>query len=70
MSGVDGSAVTRPAHGRPVNGRVSTAERVAEALAKTPDASAAQIAARLGYSERTVQRYQRHVMERVAVEER
>ncbi len=35
----------------------STAERVVKAVAKTPDASPAQIAAKLGLSERTVQRY-------------
>jgi hypothetical protein len=34
-----------------------TAERVAKAYAKNPTATAAQIAARLGLSERTVQRY-------------
>ena len=35
----------------------STAERVARALARKPDARAAEVAARLGVSERTVQRY-------------
>jgi hypothetical protein len=54
VEGVDANVATRTA-----NGRVSTADRVAKAMAKTPDASAAQIAAKLGYSERTVQRYQR-----------
>lgn len=35
----------------------SAAERVRQAVAETPDATPAQIAARLGVSERTVQRY-------------
>jgi len=52
VSGVDS------AEGRvsPRRGR-STAERVARALARKPDARAAEVAARLGVSERTVQRY-------------
>jgi hypothetical protein len=37
--------------------RPTAAQRVARAVAKTPDATAAQIAARLRVSERTVQRY-------------
>jgi hypothetical protein len=37
--------------------RPTAAQRVARAVAKTPDASPAQIAARLRVSERTVQRY-------------
>lgn len=37
--------------------RASTRERVAAAAARTPDATPAQLAARLGVSERTVQRY-------------
>jgi hypothetical protein len=37
--------------------KASTPDRVARALAKSPDASPAQIAARLNVSERTVQRY-------------
>ena len=41
----------------PAAGKASTAERVTRAVAKTPDASPAQIAARLKVSERTVQRY-------------
>jgi Ca2+/Na+ antiporter len=49
---------TRP---RATNGtgrqRPTAAQRVARAVAKTPDATAAQIAARLRVSERTVQRY-------------
>jgi len=40
-----------------VTGRPSMAERVAKAVDKTPTASAAQIAAKLGISERTVQRH-------------
>jgi len=40
-----------------VNGRPSMAERVTKAVDKTPTASAAQIAAKLGVSERTVQRH-------------
>jgi putative Ca2+/H+ antiporter (TMEM165/GDT1 family) len=40
--------------------RTTAASRVAQAVAKTPDASAAQIAARLRVSERTVQRYWPH----------
>ena len=36
---------------------VSTAERVARVLARRPDARAVEVAARLGVSERTVQRY-------------
>lgn len=35
----------------------SAAERVRQAVAETPDATSAEIAARLGLSERTVQRY-------------
>lgn len=64
-NGVDASVATPPAT-RSGNGRVSTAERVAKAMTKTPDASAAQIAAKLGYSERTVQRYQRQISAPVA----
>jgi hypothetical protein len=63
--GADADVATPPAT-RSANGRVSTVERVAKAMAKTPDASAAQIAARLGYSERTVQRYQRQLSTPVA----
>jgi hypothetical protein len=37
--------------------RTTAARRVAKALQATPDATAAEIAARLGVSERTVQRY-------------
>src|SRR5690606_14675890 len=37
--------------------RKTTAERVAAAVARTPDATPAQLAARLRLSERTVQRY-------------
>jgi hypothetical protein len=40
--------------------RPTAAQRVARAVAKTPDASPAQIAARLRVSERTVQRYWPH----------
>ncbi|GIH11806.1 hypothetical protein Rhe02_98730 [Rhizocola hellebori] len=36
---------------------ISTADRVAKLAAKTPEASPAQLAAKLGLSERTVQRY-------------
>jgi hypothetical protein len=43
--------------------RPTAAHRVAQAVAKTPDASPAQIAARLGVSERTVQRYWPHAKE-------
>lgn len=39
--------------------RPSAAERVRKAAADTPDATSAQIAARLGLSERTVQRYRK-----------
>jgi hypothetical protein len=40
------------------NGKgTSTADRVAKLAAKTPDATPAQMAAKLGLSERTVQRY-------------
>jgi hypothetical protein len=42
---------------RPPKRQPSAAERVARAVAKTPDASTAQLAARLKLSERTVQRH-------------
>lgn len=42
---------------RTTNRRPTAADRVARAVAKAPDASAAQIAARLRVSERTVQRH-------------
>jgi hypothetical protein len=51
---------TPAAPDRPTNTtkpRTTAANRVAKAVAKTPDATAAQIAARLRVSERTVQRY-------------
>lgn len=44
---------------RPPKRQPSAAERVARAVAKSPDATAAQIAARLKLSERTVQRHMR-----------
>jgi hypothetical protein len=44
---------------RPPKRQPSAAERVARAIAKSPDATAAQIAARLKLSERTVQRHMR-----------
>lgn len=46
-----------PKPSRAVKRQPSAADRVARAVAKTPEASAAQIAARLGLSERTVQRH-------------
>ena len=52
VSGVD----TAGRRMSPRRGR-STAERVARVLAKKPDARAAEVAVRLGVSERTVQRY-------------
>src|SRR5690554_6452555 len=42
---------------RPRSRRASTRERVAAAAARMPGATAAQLASRLGVSERTVQRY-------------
>ncbi|MBN1172672.1 MAG: hypothetical protein JXA67_10910, partial [Micromonosporaceae bacterium] len=51
-----GQAGTTQRGARPVR-RVPTPERIARAVARTPDASPAQIAARLRLSERTVQRY-------------
>jgi len=54
------SKTTRRTTGRAtgvVTGRPSMAERVTKAVDKTPTASAAQIAAKLGVSERTVQRH-------------
>ncbi len=45
--------------------RQNAAERVAKAVAKTPDATPAQIAARLGLSERTVQRHMRRPVDTV-----
>ncbi|MEH1125034.1 hypothetical protein [Micromonospora sp. CPCC 206061] len=50
-------AAKRPASGTTTAAKASTSERVARAVAKNPDASPAQIAARLKVSERTVQRY-------------
>ncbi len=47
----------KPAAATPSSGKASTADRVARALTKNPDATPAQIAARLNVSERTVQRY-------------
>jgi hypothetical protein len=46
----------------------SAAERVARAAARTPDATAAQIAARLELSERTVQRHLRKPVDSVSTE--
>lgn len=63
---VPAAAVTTPAGtgGKPRNGpsgqarrRPTAAQRVAKAVEQTPDATAAEIAARLNVSERTVQRY-------------
>src|SRR5690606_15315448 len=42
--------------------RVSTAERVARAVDRSPHATNAEIAARLGLSERTIQRYRRELL--------
>jgi Ca2+/Na+ antiporter len=50
-------ARTRPAAPRR---RTTAAARVAQAATQTPTATAAEIAARLGISERTVQRYRPH----------
>lgn len=50
--GDDNSATAKPA-----TRRQSTAERVAKTVAKTPTATTAQVAAKLGVSERTVQRH-------------
>ncbi|MFY1597447.1 helix-turn-helix domain-containing protein [Micromonospora sp. WMMD737] len=46
-----------PAPPDPVAAPPKTADRVSAVLAETPDATPAQIAARLGVSERTVRRY-------------
>jgi hypothetical protein len=53
------SAAAKPARRTPArtSAKPSSAERVAKAVAKTPGASPAQIAAKLGLSERTVQRH-------------
>lgn len=51
------AARSRPARGSSTTRRPNAAQRVAKAVEQTPTATAAQIAARLKVSERTVQRY-------------
>lgn len=52
----------RPTPTRTPRKRVSTAERVAKAVDRSPHATNAEIAARLGLSERTIQRYRREMV--------
>lgn len=56
------TAQNRPTHTRAPRRRVSTAERVARAVVRSPHATNAEIAARLGLSERTIQRYRRELL--------
>lgn len=56
------AAQNRPTHTRTPRKRVSTAERVAKAVDRSPHATNAEIAARLGLSERTIQRYRRELL--------
>lgn len=55
------AAQNRPTPTRTPRKRVSTAERVARAVDRSPHATNAEIAARLGLSERTIQRYRREM---------
>lgn len=52
----------RPTPTRTPRRRVSTAERVARAVDRSPNATNAELAARLGLSERTIQRYRREMV--------
>lgn len=52
----------KPARTRTPSRRVSTAERVARAVDRSPNATNAELAARLRLSERTVQRYRREMV--------
>lgn len=56
------TAQKRQTHTRTPRKRVSTAERVARAVDRSPHATNAEIAARLGLSERTIQRYRRELL--------
>lgn len=56
------TAERKPTHTRTPRKRVSTAERVARAVVRSPQATNAEIAARLRLSERTVQRYRRELL--------
>lgn len=56
------TAQKRPTPTRTPRKRVSTAERVARAVDRSPHATNAEIAARLGLSERTIQRYRRELL--------
>lgn len=56
------TAQNRPTPTRTPRRRVSTAERVARAVDRSPNATNAELAARLGLSERTIQRYRREMV--------
>lgn len=56
------AAQNRSAPTRTPRRRISTAERVARAVDRSPHATSAELAARLGLSERTIQRYRREMV--------
>lgn len=55
------TAQKRRTHTRTPNRRGATAERVARAVAESPHATTAELAAQLGVSARTIQRYRREL---------
>src|SRR5690606_19123721 len=55
------TAQNRPTHTRTPRRRGATAQRVAKAVAESPHATTAELAAQLGVSPRTVQRYRREL---------
>lgn len=55
------TAQNRPTHTRTPRRRGATAQRVAKAVADSPHATTAELAAQLGVSARTVQRYRREL---------
>jgi DNA-binding CsgD family transcriptional regulator len=63
-------AASTPARRRPAGGKrqPSAAERVAKAIARSPKASDATIAARLDLSEATVRRHRRHAVDSVSTQ--